>query len=322
MRSGKTLALAVIFVALAAYVYFFEWRKETGERREKLLNFSPEEAAVVELKNPAGEIRLERENAGGWKLTAPLKARADRAAVQSLLETLSAAEVARTVVADPPADELKNFGLDQPAARLSVTLKSGVTLPGVLIGGQTPVGQSLYARREVKPDVLLVDGALRPVLERKVDDFRDRNILEIKEEALRRIALKSATAQWTLAKKDNDWALETPRAAPVERARIDKLIVALKSLRAQDFIDAPSDRSRYGLEQPRLRLEIEQNGRQVELSVGKARAGKGESFVAVSTAPTIYAVSDAALAALERDGQALVAAAENKQAQEKPPAAK
>ena len=304
MQSRKTLAAALVFAALIAYIYFFEWNKEAVEKGEKLLNFTPDEAQTVALQGSAQEIRLQRDDSGRWKLTSPLQTRADDSAVASLLAALSGAQVTKTVVQKPTAEELKNFGLDQPSARVSVTLKSGVTLPGVLIGAQTPVGSSVYARRDVKPDILLTDSQLQVALGRKVNDFRNKRILEIKEDAVRQLTLKSAKGPLVLTKKGDQWLIDAPRSAPADAAEVGGLLNSLQNLLAQDFIEAkPADFGKYGLDRPRLQITINQNDQQVELSIGNPREGKGETFAAVDTSGTVYSIPTRALEDFDRDWQ-------------------
>ncbi len=176
------IALAVLLVLLAAYVYFFELAKTGPEKNEKLFNFKSDEATGVALAYPGREIELKKDGQGRWRLVQPMQAPADAAAVQSLLGALGAGDVKRTLEKKPAPEDLKNFGLDPPAVKVSLSLKSGLTLPALLVGGKTPAGDSAYVQRGGDPAVYLTDGSLAFALEKEPNDFRDRTADSVGEE--------------------------------------------------------------------------------------------------------------------------------------------
>ena len=177
MRLRNTLLLAALFILLAAYIYFFELQKEGRGKSARLLNFKAEEAAAIVLSYPRQEIQLQREPPGKWQLTQPLRADADESTIGSMLAALSAGEILRTLEEKPSAEDLKSFGLDRPAVKVSITLKSGVTLPQLLLGARTPFGDAAYVQRGSEPSVYLTDGSLPLALQRELNDFRHKPIV-------------------------------------------------------------------------------------------------------------------------------------------------
>ena len=63
------------------------------------------------------------------------------------------AKIDREIVASP--ETLADFGLDKPAAEVTLTLKDGKTL-GVALGAKTPTGVWVYAREKDKPAVFVL----------------------------------------------------------------------------------------------------------------------------------------------------------------------
>lgn len=173
MRARNTMLLAIIFVSLAAYVYLFELKKEGKGAR--LLDIKQDEVERVALIYPDHEIRLEKERSGKWRMTHPWQAAADRSAVSGILSTLSASEAKRTVENNPSPADLKKFGLDQPWVKVEITLKSGLSLPTLLVGSTTPVGQSAYVKRGKESAVLLTGASLPAGLDKKPNDFLEGN---------------------------------------------------------------------------------------------------------------------------------------------------
>ena len=171
MRWRHTLLLAALFILLAAYVYFFELQREERGKSERLFNFKEGEVAGIVLSYPQQEIRLQRETSGKWKLTQPLRADADESTIGNILAALSAGEIKRTLEKKPSVEDLKNFGLERPAVKVSITLKNGITLPQLVLGARTPLGNGAYVRRGSESSVYLTGAALAFVLQKQLKDF-------------------------------------------------------------------------------------------------------------------------------------------------------
>ena len=171
MRLRNTLLLAVVFILLAAYIYFFELRKGEKDKSDRLLDFKGDEVAGIVLGYPEREIHLQREPSGKWKLTQPLQADADESTIGSILSALSASEIKRTLEKKPSPEDFKSFGLDRPQVKVSLTLKSGLTLTTLIVGAKTPLGDSAYIQRGSDPAVYLTGAALAFVLEKQPKDF-------------------------------------------------------------------------------------------------------------------------------------------------------
>ena len=174
MRRRNTLILAALLIILGAYVYFFEIRPGEKPKGDRLIAFKPEEVASILLTYPKQEIQLQKDPGGRWRLTQPLQAAANGSTVGAHLAALTAGTIQRSLEKKPAAEDLKSFGLDRPAIKISITLASGITLPGLIVGATTPLGNAAYVQRGGDPTVYLVEAALALGFEKKSDDFRDR----------------------------------------------------------------------------------------------------------------------------------------------------
>ncbi len=110
-RWWLNLALLLIIAALAVFAWYRSSHAPT-ETRPPLTEINPDSIRRVQIERPReAPVALER-SGGGWRLTAPLKARADTLAVESLLR-LARAPIDATVT---PADgDLARYGLDRPS---------------------------------------------------------------------------------------------------------------------------------------------------------------------------------------------------------------
>lgn len=297
MRLRNTLVLASVFLLLAAYVYFFELQKDTKEKTEKLLNFKQEEVEGIILNYAQLEIRLHREPLGRWKMARPLEAAADEAAVGAILSALNSIEVKRTVEEKPGAADLKNYGLDSPEIKVLISLRNGVALPPVSVGGKTPVGNSVYVRRGAETAVLLTDASLRSNLEKKLNDLRDKRILDFGPDAVKQLALKGGKGDFALSKQGDTWFLDRPGHDRADQQEVQRLLTAIRNLSTQDFIDhSPVELKKFGLDKPRLKISVVTGEGEAarEIFFGNKREDGDEIYAVVDAKPPVYIVDESA----------------------------
>lgn len=296
----NTIVLAVLLVLLAAYVYFFERAKPEPGKNEKLLNFNGSGPAGIVLDYPGREIELRQDDAGRWRLVQPLQAPADAAAIAGLLGALGAADIQRALEKKPAPEDLKNFGLTPPAAKVSLTLKNGLTLPQLLVGGKAPMGDSAYVQRGGDPGVYLTGGALAAALEKEPNDFRDRTILQLPAEPAARLEIQTAGKILALAKDDKEqWTL-APAGRPAKADAVYKYIGALTTLRARAFIDDRVDPKRYGLDRPAVRISLGAKDGKGLAAIEAGQAG-GAYYARRAGEPTVYVIDEEAFKGLMKE---------------------
>ncbi|MGH7829346.1 MAG: DUF4340 domain-containing protein [Candidatus Binatia bacterium] len=171
MNLRNTLFSALLFLVLAAYLYFFELNKDPEGKGEKLLRFKEEEVESLILSYPDQEIRMQKESSGKWKIMQPLETAANGSTIRTVLSVLSSADINKTIEKEPSGDDIKAFGLDKPKVRVSITLQKGKTLPSLLIGDKTPVGGSMYAKRDDNPTVYTIEEFSYRQLNKRLADF-------------------------------------------------------------------------------------------------------------------------------------------------------
>jgi hypothetical protein len=257
MRWQTTALLAVLLVALGTFYYVWEVRlgpeRERAEARKgRLWTAEPADVTEVEIKRPGDTLRLRRD-ADQWRMLAPVQARGDRGRIEDALTTLVTAKIDREIDAAPAA--LGEFGLDQPAAAVTLTLKDGRRL-AVELGSKNPTGLWVYAKEPDKPAVfVLPDGVLRDAT-RPASDFRDRTILAFDRRAVSGLEIGLREETLSLAWDDHGWRLTRPRALPADADTINDLLDKLQSARVKEFVaEAPRSREPYGLDRP-VRLVV------------------------------------------------------------------
>ena len=126
MRWQTTAVLAVLLLALGGFYYLYEvrWapaREEAASRKGRLFVADTKDVTEVVIKRAEDTVRLKRQGED-WDMLEPLRARGSRPAVDETLANLMTAKIDREIVAKPEA--LGEFGLDKPAAEVTLTLKS------------------------------------------------------------------------------------------------------------------------------------------------------------------------------------------------------
>jgi Domain of unknown function (DUF4340) len=304
----KTLLVGALFVLLGSYIYFFELPKGDKEKSQPLLGFKQEDVESIALTYPDQEIQLKKDDAGKWRMIHPLQVSADESTVSGILSALSTTEVKRIVEEKASPKELANFGLDKPQVKVAIGLKRGGSLPPLLVGAKTPVGDSTYIKRETEPSVLLTGALLSPTFEKKLSDFRDKKIMELKENDIKQVTLKGSQGVFVLTKKNDEWLIDKPNSYRADQTEVKGMLASLGGMSARDFLEgAGAEKKKYGLASPRLQISLdmgEKEGRR-EVLFGSKREGTDEVYVALDSGGTVYTVPESVLKGLDKNLTAL-----------------
>ncbi len=206
--------------------------------------------------------------APGWRLTEPAgiaPAAADGAAVDRLLDTLVGLVKSRTVEgADPAA-----AGLDPPRAKVTLVTAAGekakvgdegAGAEKVLeIGAEVPASSSTLVRLAGRADAYVVDGGVYADVTKAPGDWRDKRLFTADRDRVRRVTLSGGPAgePVVLARRGEDFWIESPIVDRADRDHADRLLTDLGSLTAQSFVDHPEGTaSDLGLEPPEEVVEV------------------------------------------------------------------
>jgi Domain of unknown function (DUF4340) len=279
MRWQTTAALALLLAILGGFYYLYEvrWgpgREEAAARKGRVFAADTKDVTAVELKRSGEAVKLQREG-DAWQLVEPVRARGSRTAVDELLANVLTAKIDREIDANPKS--LTDFGLDKPAAEVSLTLKDGKTL-GLLLGAKNPTGVWVYARERDKPAVFVLGESVLRDATKPVADFRDRTILafDAKEVSGFEIVLPDDTL--AVEGEPRAWRITRPVALRADNDTVSEFLDRLTGQKVREFVaEAPATRAAYGLERP-VRITIH-TGRDKDrvsrtLLLGKVDAAK------------------------------------------------
>ncbi len=242
--------------------------KSTFDLRDKtILKIDRDKVERVEIETPDRTLQVAKQGAD-WRITSPIEARADFSAVEGIIGRLNTAPMKSLVSSDAAAD-LKQYGLDKPAATVRVT--SGSAQAGLAIGKSAGEG-AVYARDLSRPLVFTVESALFDELKKPADDFRVKDLFDARAFNTTRIEITRGGQTMTLEKEKgkDTWTQVTPAAKPVDAAKVDALLTALTSARAASFVEKLAG---TGLEAPEVTITIAYEEGQKHEKVAFARKG-------------------------------------------------
>ena len=257
MRWQTSAVLTVILIALGAFYYLYEirWapeREKAETRKGRVFTTESQDVTQVTLKRPEQSVELKREG-DAWQMVAPVRARGDRGPVEEVITNVLTAKIDREIAAVPAS--LAEFGLDKPAAEVTLTLKDGKQL-GLALGAKNPTGVWVYARERDKPAVfVLPDSVLRDAT-RPVADFRDKAILAFDRKDVTGLDVVTRDDTLALETADGWWKLTRPVALPADGDIVGDFLEKLGAARVKEFVaEAPPSLDPYGLERP-LRMTV------------------------------------------------------------------
>src|SRR5437763_974768 len=190
----STIALLVVLLGLSAYIYFVISKKpESGAQAAKervFVSLDADKIDEISVKSESGDHTALKKVGGTWQVTAPLGVKADQMQAGALATNLSTLEITR-VVDQAPAD-LKEYGLDSPRVEIQFKASSDKAYSDyhrLSLGGKSPTGGDLFARRDADKRVILVAGYTDSIFNRATFDLRDKTLLAFDREKVNRVAM-------------------------------------------------------------------------------------------------------------------------------------
>lgn len=280
MRWQTSVVLAVLLVAVGVFYYVYDVRmapdREKAEARKgRVFNAETADVTQLVLKRPSESIDLKREG-DAWQMAAPIRARADRGPVEEVITSALTSKIDREIAAAPAS--LTDFGLDKPAAEVTITLKDGKQL-GLLLGGKSPTGVWVYAQERGKPAVFVIGDSVLRDATRPVSDFRDKTILAFDRAQVTGLEIVSRDETIALESAESRWKVTRPVTLSADGETVSGFLEKLGGAKVKEFVaEAPPSLEPYGLDKPwKVTLATGKDKERASrtLLLGKVEAGKG-----------------------------------------------
>jgi len=256
MKPKKTIILFIIFLALLAYVYFFEIQGEKRkqvekEKEEKVIDFDKDQISGLSFLTSG--IIIEKENSH-WKISSPVKTNADQSAVESILNSFDWLKKER-FVSDNPTD-FNQFGLSPYQSALAINHEgSSDTL---FFGDNNLDNTKVFYRNSGSNNVYLVPKTLHVNASKSLYDLRDKSVLNFDKNEIIKIVIEKKQRVFSCLKdKDNKWWLEYPIKGFGDEDKIDDILNKLADTKVTQFISEKANNlKKYGLRTPWLAVSL------------------------------------------------------------------
>jgi hypothetical protein len=267
MSWRTTLILAVVVLAVFAYLRFFEMKQpSTGEARrqaQNVVNFDRSKVDGIIIQNGDEKIEIRRRD-NKWRLEIPIKDQADAALVENLLSDLETWQKEGTIPAkdiDADKSKLNEYGLNRP--KLKLKLIGSDRPPEILFGKDAALEGRMYVRFENSKETFLAKQSVKKDIDKKAEELRDKKLTDVTTAQVRRIALKTPAGEMELEKKGDHWDIVKPLRARADDEKVGDLIAQVTTARIQQFVaDDHGDLRPYGLAEPRGSITLfSQEGR-------------------------------------------------------------
>ncbi len=269
----QLLVLALVATGLGLFAYFGVHEADKKEEAVKDVTerlFSPYKVGEKDVDGgaPVAEfVKLvvtakgdktvvEREVGGDWLVTSPVKARADKLIMDTVLSQLQTQKFKRKLEESPDDETLKRYGLLEPQFTVEAEVLVGAAKDKrtvKLVGGEeNTFDGSIYMRRDDDKTVYQAEGGVRYALQKSTLDLRQKDVLAVDAAKVKKVSMKSKYNDWELEKQaDQLWALTRPIAEPADQNSVLGMLSGLGSERANVFpVDTPEERKRTGVETP------------------------------------------------------------------------
>ncbi|MGD0781269.1 MAG: DUF4340 domain-containing protein [Candidatus Aminicenantales bacterium] len=261
MKIKNTLILLLVFLGLLLFVVFIEKKPpDAGAKpEEKLIAVASADVQKLALKRDAETLTFKRDDKGEWMVVEPFETKADSAEVNGLVDAFADLKIDRVV--EKTGGDPKKYEI--PKREVSLWIKGQDKPIRVLLGPPNKIDATVYAQKEGDPRIVLLPSTLTTPLEKKLFDFRQKDVFKFETKDVTSVSVSARGARWEAAKKDDEWMLTAPLKALAKESKMTGLLDSLSGLRAKEFTaedKKPGDLKKAGLDKPEYTVTLKMAG--------------------------------------------------------------
>jgi hypothetical protein len=211
--------------------------------------------------------------------------------MQELLKHLSDLRAER--IAAYPVKDLKPYGLDAPAALVTIKLKAEQKPAEHIIKLGKPTGPrgDCFALVDDGKAVAVLPGPLVERLTGSALTFRDRTIARVRDDA-DRLHLERGPRRAVFSKIDGTWKLSEPLQAEAEQDALDEFVNSLARLRADALVaEKPeaAEMKEYGLDHPEAHWKLQAGDKAVlDLLIGNKEPKSARRYAKLAKGDLVF----------------------------------
>jgi hypothetical protein len=210
------------------------FKRSAFDLRDKtILRFDRDKVTGLEIANASGTMQFERKGAN-WMFVKPQPMRADFAALEGTITSLSATLMQKFVADSATPAELGQYGLRTPSARAAVLMGDSRV---ALELGRTDNAET-YARDPAKPAVVMVAPTIVEDLNKDLTSFRRKELFDMRSFSTKRVEVTRGDQKLTIEKvtaADGKETWKNSDGKELDAAKVQDLLTKLSNVRATSF---------------------------------------------------------------------------------------
>lgn len=234
--------------------------EKDGWRSKVLISFEREKVERLEVVRGEQTLALRKVAQNQWEIEKPEKLSADPVKVSDLLWSLKDARASKF----PGKEKLGQETLDPPAMVARVWLEAQDKPLELRIGRATPDGEGYYAQAPAQEETVEVPKAFLEEMEKVTAwELREKRFVNFDVSKVKRVLLWWEGREMELRRKgDSQWRLVRPQDKELETYQVSGLLWSVREARFEGFPDQRPSESEMGVDAPRFRIEIFEEGGQ------------------------------------------------------------
>lgn len=273
MKLRSLIVATFVLLALVGALYWSDHRKPKDEALVRpadapsILKLDEGAITRVEIKKTGAEPVVLSKDSGSWKMLEPKPLAADQGAVSGLLSTLSSLNSERLV--EDKANDLKQFGLDQPALQVSLTEKDNKS-QRLLMGDDTPAGGAVYAMLAGDPRVYTIASYTKTSVDKGPNDLRDKRLLTVSPDKISRLEVVRQGQTVEFGRSKDAWQILQPKPLRADSAQVSELVRKLTEARMDVNADPKDAESAFAHGMPVATAKVTDPSGVQELQIHKS----------------------------------------------------
>ncbi len=240
------IALAVLLV-LWGFAEMLGGGSDTTAARFDLPKLTPADVDTVKVFRATDTLILVRQ-ADNWSVNGHL---ASSQAVTDLFNGLK--DTSRAELVAESSTSHAQLGVDSSSGKRVELIKGGQLLASVIVGGRGPGWQGVYARRPGENQVYLIHADLGNVVERQLDDWRDKAVVAVEPDSVREVRVQRGRGGYTLRRGDAGWRFAT--GATADSGAVRRMLEQYRTLQGGGF-PTPAQEDSLDFRWPNRRITL------------------------------------------------------------------
>lgn len=271
---SKGILVAVIVLVLGAAAFFlvknYKSKKEISEALSKLAFadqhageeglLNPDDMVAIKIKNPTGEVTLEKNQDGKWYVTSPLYYPADKKAETYYPVRLVGIEVERVV--EKGSLNLAPYMLDNPDVIVQFKMKNEDNWHEIRFGKRSPTESLYYTYIPEKSLIFLSHFSYKFDFNGSYHSYIDHRLFIHSPRSANKAVFRTPTATYEFSYNDKTkyWYMEKPTPGKAHAQRFPSFLSLLEKIELDGIEIENLPLSETGLDNPQFEITFSKTG--------------------------------------------------------------